>query len=510
VDPILNISAFSIDFNGSEPVYRQIAVEIRRSILDGRMAVGSRLPATRDLAQTLGVNRNTVVAAFDTLANEGWVTSQTGRGTFVAERRPTPTASPSVADGEMLRSGFSRTAESASVGGLQSIYRLAIQQGGISFVGSYPAADLLPVSSFAESLSTVLAENGAAVLGYGPTAGSPQLRETIAKKMRDDGSVVESDSILITSGAQQAIELVFRTFVERGDSVVIEQPTYTGAISVLNALGARIVGVGVDDEGLRPDLLEVALERHRPKILYVQPTFHNPTAAVMSAERRAQVVALCRRFNCLIVEDDWAGELRFEGDAEPTLHALDPTNVIYLSTFSKKLMPGIRIGWVAAPDTVLEKLVELKRLQDCGSSPLIQAALDHFLRAGGLTKHLEKAIPAYRARRDSICDALATHMPKEAVFRRPIGGMFVWVTLPIGFDGTGVAAEAQQRGVLYSRGDLFHGDGSGLNSFRLTFSAVDVCDIERGIAVLGELINERWLRGPSRDLSGATESMPIF
>ena len=174
---------------------------------------------------------------------------------------------------------------------------------------------------------------------------------------------------------------------------------------------------------------------------------------------------------------------------------------------SKSFSPGLRVGWVCAQEASIERLVELKRLQDCGTSPLIQAALDHFLRQGGLEKHLKQALPEYRRRRDAMCAALEKHLPKEAKFTPPTGGMFVWVTLPAGFDGTELAAAARQRGVLYSRGDLFHGDGSGHNSLRLTFCAVNVEDIERGVAVLGELIRERRSRG---DASGSIESMPIF
>jgi len=510
-------SSFKLDPKSSEPVYRQIALEIRRAILDGRLETGSRLPATRDLAGQLGVNRNTVVAAYEALGAEGWIASHTGRGTFVVDRGedPAEVGYPDYPDGapdESLRSGFSRTVECAAVGGLQSIYRLAISDEGISFVGSYPAADLMPVEPFAASMQAVLARDGASVLGYGPTAGELGLRETIAETMRGAGSEnATPDRTLVTSGAQQAIELVFRTFVEREDTVVIEEPTYTGALSVLNSLGARIVGVPVDEEGIRPDLLEIALSRHRPKFLYVQPTFHNPTTSVMDVERRREVVDMCRRHRVLIVEDDWAGDLRLDGEPSPSLHAIDGgSNVIYLGTFSKKLMPGLRVGWVAAPAAVMERLVELKRLQDCGTSPLIQAALDHFLRAGGLEAHLEKTLPAYRARRDAMFDALTRHFPKEAVFSRPSGGLFVWVTLPVGYDCRGLFAAARRRGVLYSRGDLFHGDGSGHNSLRLTYSAADPSRIEDGVSLLGELISERRPAGPFKDSSGTAESMPIF
>jgi DNA-binding transcriptional MocR family regulator len=322
------------------------------------------------------------------------------------------------------------------------------------------------------------------------------LKETIAEAMQRDGAPAGAGDILITNGAQQAIELVFRAFVERGDAVIIEEPTYTGALSVLGSLGARVVGVPVDDEGIRPDLLAIALERHHPRLLYVQPTFQNPTTRVMSEARRRELLALANRYRCLVVEDDWAGDLRFEGEDLPSLYALDRgRHVIYLSTFSKKLMPGLRVGWLAAPQPALDRLVELKRIQDCGTSPLLQSALHVFLREGGLDEHLDRVRPVYRA---------------EAQWTRPVGGLFVWVTMPEGFDGEDLFGAAQQRGVLFSRGELFHSDGSGRNTFRLTYSTASSSQIESGVEILGGLIRERWHGRDEAAKRTASETMPIF
>jgi GntR family transcriptional regulator/MocR family aminotransferase len=329
--------------------------------------------------------------------------------------------------------------------------------------------------------------------------------------MRRDGATTRAEEILVTNGAQQAIELVFRAFVERGDAVIIEEPTYTGALTVLGSLGARVVGVPVDEGGIRTDLLAVALERHRPRLLYVQPTFQNPSTRIMGEARRRELLNLARRHRCLVVEDDWAGDLRFEGEDLPSLYALDQgRHVIYLSTFSKKLMPGLRVGWLAAPHPALDRLVELKRIQDCGTSPLLQAALHAFLREGGLDEHLERVRPVYRERRDLMLEALQRHLPAEAHWIRPEGGLFVWVTMPQGFDGEDLFAAAQQRGVLFSRGELFHSDGSGRNNFRLTYSTASPSQIESGVKILGDLIRQRW---PGRGESArrtATETMPIF
>jgi len=507
----MNIPGLQIDVESDIPVYRQIADGVRAAALDGRLEVGHRLPPTRDLARQLGVNRNTVVAAYEALSSEGWIRSHTGRGTFLVSRAGAHENGDPGAKSDAWFTAFSQAAEGAVSGSLQAIYRLVIAQEGISFVGSYPAGELIPVDAFRCAMNDALREAGPEALTYGPTAGHPPLKETIAGDMRAEGAPVGTDQILVTNGAQQGLELVFRTFVERGDAVIIEEPTYTGALTSLSSLGARAVGVPLDDEGIRPDLLAIALERHRPRLIYVQPTFQNPTTRVMSERRRREVLELAFRHRCLIVEDDWAGDLHLEGDDLPSLYTLDRgQHVIYLSTFSKKLMPGLRLGWLAAPRPALERLVEMKRVQDCGTSPLLQVALDAFLRRGGLREHLARVRPVYRQRRDRMIAALEREFPARAEWIRPQGGLFVWVAMPEGFDGGDLFAAARQRGVLFSRGELFHSDGSGGNTFRLTYSAATPEQIDQGVGILGELIHQR---SPDKDDGQdrkSAETMPIF
>jgi DNA-binding transcriptional MocR family regulator len=512
----VTIPGLEIDLHSEVPVYRQIVDGVRAAALAGTLPSAHRLPATRDLARVLGVNRNTVVAAYETLAEEGWVTSRTGKGTFLVARpgmAPQPTPPDGAGEKGTWFNAFSLAAEGATQGGLQTIYSMVTEPaGGISFVGSYPAGELIPVEAFRRSLARTLDSHGPESLAYGPTAGHTPLRATIAASMRERGMPATAEDILITNGAQQALELVFRAFVDRGDAVAIEEPSYTGAFSILGALGARVIGIPADDEGLRPDLLAIALERHRPRLLYMQPTFQNPTTRVTSESRRRELLAITSRYRCPIVEDDWAGDLRFEGEDVPTLHALDGgQHVIYLSTFSKKLMPGLRLGWLSAPLPVLTRLVELKRLQDCGSSPLLQIALDDFLRDGGLERHLERVRPAYRARRDAMLAALERHFPDDARWQRPLGGLFVWVHLPAAVDGDELFVSAKQRGVLYSRGELFHSDGAGKSALRLTYSAASEEQIREGVAILGELMHERWPSGRAGARGRqAAETMPIF
>lgn len=478
----------TIDSQSPLPVYRQIADGIRAGWEAGRLEPGLRLPATRDLARALQINRNTVVAAYEALAREGVVASHTGRGTFLVDPKEVRASEPP----DPFAHAFARAVEGSKVASLLSVYRTAISGEGISFAGSFPAAELMPVEPFRRAMGGVLRERGAELLSYGATAGYAPLREVVAEGMRRRGSKAEAEEILITNGSQQALELVFRTFVDPGDTVVVEDLTYTGALSVLASLDARVVGVPGDEDGVRPDLLARALERHRPRVLYVQPTFHNPTARVLGEGRRRELLALAARYDCIVVEDDWAGDLRLEGTELPTLHALDAGGrVVYVSTFSKKLLPGLRLGWVAAAPPVLDRLVALKQVADCGTSPLLQAALHRFLVEGGLDEHLRRVKRTYRERRDAMLAGLTRHLSEHAVWTKPEGGLFVWARLLHGLDATALFADAAAAGVLFSRGELFHAEGLARDCLRLTYGGVTTEQIETGTQILGQLVRAR-------------------
>jgi len=509
----MTLPGLVIDSSAATPVYRQIAEGIQAALRDGRLTAGQQLPPTRDLAKQLAVNRNTVIAAYDLLVELGAATGHTGRGTFLVG----PRGSSSTRDESMAHpddpwlGAFARAVQGPGVGSLLTIYRIATSHEGISLAGGYPAGELMPVETFARAMERTLRERGAEVLSYGPTAGYGPLRETIAAEMTRKGTPCDASSVLVTNGSQQALELAFRAFVDPGDAVVVEDPTYTGAISALAALGARLIGVPLDDQGLRPDLLELALERHRPRLLYVQPTFHNPTARVMGEARRRDVLAVAARHRCVIVEDDWAGDLRFEGRDLPTLHALDGgKHVLYLSTFSKKLLPGLRVGWVAAPEPVFERLLALKQIEDCGTSPLVQAALHAFIASGSQEDHLARVRAAYLSRSRAMDEAIRIHFPDGARFTRPSGGLFGWVVLPETVDGDELFAAARERGVLIGRGSLFHVSGGGRNTLRLTFASTVEEQIRSGIAVLGELLGQRWPKDRSALRERDFEAVPIL
>ena len=505
----MTVPGLNIDPDAATPVYRQIAEGIRAALDEGRLVPGQQLPPTRDLARQLGVNRNTVIAAYDLLVESGAATGHTGRGTFLAEARAHDRAG--RRPDQPWFGAFAQAVEGPGVASLVTVYRVATSHEGISLAGGYPAGELMPVDEFARAMKRTLAERGAEALSYGPTAGYAPLREAIARDMRRQGADCTASSILVTNGSQQAIELAMRTLVDRGDPVLVEEPTYTGVNSVLSALGARPVGVPVDEEGLRPDLLALAMERHRPRVLYVQPTFHNPTTRTMGEARRREILEIASRFRCLVVEDDWAGDLSFDGSHRETLHALDGgRHVLYLSTFSKKLLPGLRLGWVAAPEPVFDRLVALKQIEDCGSSPLVQAALHVFIESGGQAEHLDRVRAAYRSRAEAMDAALRRHFPDEARWTPATGGLFTWVVLPEAIDGDELFGAAKERGVLVGRGSLFHVSGSGRNTLRLTFSSATEDQIERGIRIVGELLRERGAKSRARERSRDLEAVPFL
>ncbi len=376
----------------------------------------------------------------------------------------------------------------------------------ISLAGGLPDTSTFGDREFADVMERV-SHGSARALQYGPTEGMAAIKETIVSVMAAEDTLVDPDHVLVTTGGQQVIDLVCKTFIDPGDVIVAEGPTYPGAVPAFNAYEADVVQVAMDEDGMRIDELEDTLERleregRRPKFIYTIPNFQNPAGVTMSLARRRRLVEVARERELLVLEDNPYGLLRYEGDPLPTLYSLDALAasasgrggsefVIYLGTFSKILSPGVRLGWAAAPHPVLAKLNMAKQGVDLCSSSLTQMFVAEYFASGSWENYLRSLRERYLRRRDTMLDALAEHAPAEARWTRPQGGLFIWATLPDWIDTTDLLALALSRNVAFVPGRAAFLDGRGASSLRLNFSGTPEDDIREGIRRIGEVIGEQ-------------------
>ncbi len=382
---------------------------------------------------------------------------------------------------------------------IRELLKVTEQPGFISFAGGLPAPELFPVQEVAVVSQRILAESGPVALQYSATEGYRPLRACIAQRLQSDGVAAGIDNVLITTGSQQALDLVGKILVDPGDVVVVESPTYLAALQAWNAYEAEFVGVAADDCGMEVDGLEQVIERN-PKMVYCQPNFQNPSGVTLSRERRVHLVELSRRHRVPVIEDDPYHELRFEGDCLPGLMALeaslDPArdpydgNIISLGTFSKVLAPGLRVGWVVAAAPVITQLTLAKQGSDLHTSTLDQMIAHELLRSGFLEGHKRVIRQTYRERRDAMLEALADCFPPDTRWTRPAGGMFLWVELPASIDTADLLRRAMERRVAFVPGAAFHVDGTGHNTMRLNFSNSTPEQIRDGIARLAHELRE--------------------
>jgi 2-aminoadipate transaminase len=367
----------------------------------------------------------------------------------------------------------------------------------ISLAGGLPDTSTFPPESFAAQMTRIAQESSAEALQYGPTEGFARTKECIREVMAAEGMNPDPDDVIVTTGGQQAIDLVAKTLVDPGDPVICEAPTYPGAVPVFSSYQADTHQVGVDDAGMRVDELEALLDRlaadgRRPKFIYSVPTFQNPAGVTLSAERRRRLVELARERELLIVEDNPYGLLRYEGEPVDPLYKLDGGDyVIYVGTFSKILSPGIRVGWLCAPPPVMEKVVLGKQASDLCTSTLTQYFVLEYFAEERWREYVADLADIYRARRDAMLDALERHFPPQATWTRPEGGLFVWATLPAYINTTDLLAKALRQNVAFVPGAAAFVDGRGTSSMRLNFSGSAEDEIREGIRRIGRVIAEQ-------------------
>jgi 2-aminoadipate transaminase len=373
---------------------------------------------------------------------------------------------------------------------LTAILSLAAATDVITFSGGFPAPETFPVDVLNDLMAGLLRDDPARALQYSPTEGLPQGRAAIAGLIASDqGVTVEADEVLVTSGGIEAMQLLARTFLDPGDRVLVEAPTYLGAIMAFAGFEADVEGIRIDEGGLCVDELAAALERGpRPKLLYVIPDHQNPTGLSLAADRRAQVVELCRQHGVLLVEDVAYRNLAFDGSASPSLWSLGPDVVVQIGTFSKIFVPGVRLGWAVGPSSVVSAMTAAKQNSDQCSGALGQLLMASFVADGHLDRNLVSARALYESRARTMLGALEEHMPDGFHWTRPRGGFFVWLTGADDVDARALTAPAARLGVAYVPGTPFYTDARGDNCFRLAFSRATEDDIAEGVRRLGNVL----------------------
>jgi 2-aminoadipate transaminase len=386
---------------------------------------------------------------------------------------------------------YARRTSGMSASEVRALFAVASRPEVISLAGGMPYVRALSTEDVLEVVKSVLAERADAALQYGAGQGTPALRERLAMLMAEEGTEADPEDMVVTTGAQQALDLIAKVLIDPGDEIVVEAPAYVGALSAFSAYEPRFLQVELDDDGMIVEHLEDALVKGaRPKFVYTVPNFHNPAGVTMSHSRREQLVALCREARIPIVEDNPYGLLRFEGDGEPTLRSMDPHNVIYVGTVSKVFSPGVRVGWALAEPGLLQRLILAKEAADlCGSS-FTMLVTERYLSGERWRANLGRLVDIYRRRRDGMIAALVEHFPAEASWTHPAGGFYVWVTLPGYLDTQAMLAAAVERRVAYVPGTAFYPDGRGRDKMRLAFCYPTEDDIAEGVRRLGLLLSD--------------------
>lgn len=478
-----------IDRTNPEPLYQQIERWLRENILSGNLPYGTRLPATRSLAGELGVSRITVQNAYADLESDGLIETREGSGTFVAP--PVAGLFAARVEEEIQWPLWQYEAVEDAPSEEYFVPPAEARNDLISFTGVGDPRQF-PLKDFARSLQEILRRDGTEALEYGSfDRGYPPLRETIVHVLASQGIQAGPADVLVTSGSQQGLALVCQLLLKPGDVVLVEKPTYNLALELFRSLKLKIVGVPVDEAGMRVELLEPLLQQHHPRLIYTIPNFQNPSGVCLSYARRRQLLALADRYNLPVLEDDFAGDLRYEGRSQPAIKALDQCgHVIYVGTFSKMLMPGLRVGYLLASGPIRDRLAQQKRVLDLTTSPLIQRTLDRYVTLGRYQAHLRRSTRLNRLRRDRMLSAIRQHLPPEVSYTVPQGGLFFWLRLPPGVSSLDLLPLALNAGVEFAPGSrFFPTPDEGLPFIRLNFATCAPDEIEKGIRRLSKALD---------------------
>ncbi len=399
---------------------------------------------------------------------------------------------------------FSKNACKMKKSEIRELLKLTRKPGIISFAGGLPAPDLFPVDEIKEITNYVMEKEGKLALQYGPTEGDTGLREELLKTMKRDNINISLDQVFVITSSQQGLDLVGRIFISPGDTVIMGKPTYVGAIQAFNAYGAKMYGVELDENGINTKKLDIEIGKLinsdvKPKFIYVVPDFQNPSGITMKLDRRKELIEIAEKYDLIIIEDSPYRQLRFDGESQPPLISLNSERVLSLYTFSKILIPGFRIGWMAGPLPLIQKAIIAKQSIDLCSPPFNQSILAEFIRRGLLDVQIKKIIGFYKDKRDFMLEMLEKYMKgiDGVKWTHPNGGLFLWVIVPDHVDTSEMFLNAVEKKVAYVVGSAFYSEDGGHNSMRLNFSYPTKEQIEEGVKRLAEVIKE--YSGKERD-----------
>jgi len=465
---------FVIDEAGDRPRFVQIAQAVAAEIRRGRLRPGDALPSSRGLAGSLGVHRNTVVAAYAELAAEGWIETTPARGTFVSQALPDP--SPRASSSAALRSGVPQRAAFELPPAIAA-FRFTPQDppGTLQLLGGVPDASLAPAGLIARAYRRALRADARGLLGYCDAGGHPRLRAALATMLSATrGLAAGPEHVLPTHGSQMGLFLVAQLLVRPGDVVAVEDPGYRPAWEALRRAGARLVAVPVDEEGLRVSELATLAEREKVRAVYMTPHHHYPTTVTLSPGRRIALMQLARSTRMAVIEDDYDHEFHYEGRPVLPLASTDAAgSVIYVGTLSKVLAPGLRVGYVVAPPPVIERLVVLRSTIDLQGDPAIEAAVAELLEDGEVQRHVRRVRKIYHGRRDALAEALQGQLGAAVAFAVPQGGMAMWLRAAEGLDVEAWERRGLARGVRFNAGRRFMFDARATQCVRVGFAALD-------------------------------------
>ncbi len=490
-----------IDRSSDKPVYQQINDGIVALIEEGSLRPGDRFPPTRVLARGLGVHRSTVLRAYDELRALGYLESAAGAYSTVRRRHRIPTVRQTRPDRAGCIKWGSRMVQSTRAAGVsrtagQSAEPIALPAGVINFDTLAPDPTLAPCDELRRAIKRILVRNKAQALDYTDPAGWRPLRESVAARLRVHGMAVSPDEILITNGAQQALDLILRLLVTPADAVAVEAPTYGMAHALLRIHRAHPIEIPMTDQGMDLKKLEKALASGRPKLVYTMPNFHNPMGVTTDQAHRERLLALGESYRVPIVEDAFDEEMKYFGKAVLPIKSMDVKGVVfYVGTFSKVVFSGLRVGWIAAPPEVIGHLKTIQYASCLSVNTLAQAALERLTRGGEFEAHLRRVHTVYRRRMRAMLAGLERHLPYGISWTKPTGGYTLWLTLPrnAGNEET-LCDELKKKGVAVAPGERFFGRRQAVPHIRLSIATVDQDAIEKGCRRIGGVLSKKNLK----------------